>query len=81
MKVDKGALIYTGSGKQGLAILAGSPAEKAGLKINDIITAVDGQSVDLDNPLSALINRHKKGETVQLTALRDGEEVTVAVAL
>lgn len=81
VKVDKGALIYTGSGKQGLAILAGSPAEKAGLKINDIITAVDGQSVDLDNPLSALINRHKKGETVQLTALRDGEEVTVAVAL
>ena len=81
LDTDRGALVYTPSGKQGLAIIAGSPAERAGIKIWDVITAVDGQAINLDNPFSNLIGRHKRGETVVLTVLRDGGEFSLDVAL
>ncbi|MFH0969628.1 MAG: S1C family serine protease [Patescibacteria group bacterium] len=78
---DKGALIYSSSGKQGLAILSGSPAEKAGLKINDIIISVGDKEVNLDNPLSNLLSQYKKGDSIELTVIRDGQEMKVKVQL
>lgn len=78
---DQGALIYSPSGKQGLAIIAGSPAEKAGLKINDIVVAVNDKIVDLNNPLSNLINQYKKGDAVELTVERNGVELKISVKL
>ena len=76
---DRGAFIYSQSGKTGLAILTGSSAEKAGLRYGDIITSVDGTDVTLDNPLSVAIGRHSKGETVQLGVFRDGKDMNVSV--
>jgi len=81
LSYDKGALIYSPSGKQGLAIIAGSPAEKAGLKINDVITFVDGKEINLDNPLSNLLGQYKKGDAIELTILRDGQEMKIPVKL
>lgn len=78
---EKGALIYSPSGKQGLAIIAGSPAEKAGLKINDIITSLNDKEVNLDNPLSDLLSQHKKGDMVEFGILRDGQEMKVKANL
>jgi S1-C subfamily serine protease len=78
---DKGALIYSPSGKQGLAIIAGSPAEKAGLKINDVITFVSDNEINLDNSLSNLLSQYKKGDLVELTVIRDGQEMKVRVQL
>lgn len=78
---DKGALIYAPSGKSGLAILSGSSAEKSGLRINDIVIAVNEQEIDLDNPLSVVLSRFSKGETVELSVLRNGEEKKIQVAL
>jgi len=81
LKREKGALIYSPSGKQGLAIISGSPAEKAGLKINDIIISVENKEVNLDNPLSNLLSQHKKGDTVELGILRDGQEMKIKLNL
>jgi len=81
LQVDRGALVYSQSGKQGLAILAGSSAQAAGIQVSDIITAVNNQQVDLDNPLANLISQYKKGDTVNLTVLRSGNQVTAPVAL
>ncbi len=81
LDLSSGALIYAPSGKQGLAILANSPAEKAGLKINDIITAVGDKQIDLDNPLSNLISQHKKGDQIELTVQREGKEIKLPVQL
>ena len=78
---DSGALIFSQSGKQGLAIIAGSPAEKSGLKINDIITSVNSQNVNLDNSLSDLINQYKKGDQIELAVDRNGEEIKIPVQL
>ena len=78
---DRGALIYSPSGKQGLAMISGSPAENAGLRINDIIVSVNSQGVNLDNPLSNLIAQYKKGDIIEMTVDRSGEEVKIPVEL
>ena len=78
---DRGALIYSPSGKQGLAMISGSPAENAGLRINDIIVSVNSQGVNLDNPLSNLIAQYKKGDTIEMTVDRNGEEIKIPVQL
>ena len=72
---ESGALIFSPSGKQGLAVLANSPAEKAGLRINDIVTAVGDKTIDLEHPLSNLINEYRTGDEVPLTIVRDGKEI------
>ncbi len=78
---DRGALIYSRSGSTGLALIADSPAMKAGLLANDIIISVNGIEVNLDNPLSRLVARQNKGGTLELLILRNGEERTVSVKL
>lgn len=81
LNIDKGAMIYSPSGQQGLAIIAGSPAQKAGLKINDVITAINGQEINLQNNLSDLLYQYKKGDEIELTMLRDGQEIKIKAQL
>lgn len=78
---ERGALIFSPSGQQGLAIIAGSPAEKAGLKIGDIITKIGPDEVSPEKSLSDLLYQHKKGEEIELTIFREGKEMKVKVQL
>lgn len=78
---DRGALIYSRSGSTGLALIADSPAMKAGLLAGDIVISVNGTEVNLDNPLSELIARFNTGDTITLVILRSGEEKTLNVKL
>lgn len=78
---DRGALVFSPSGKSSLAVIAGSPAEKAKLQANDIILAVNNKEINLDNPLSMLIGQLKKEETVELTVLRNKVEIKIPVTL
>ncbi len=78
---DRGALIYSRSGSTGLALIADSPAMKAGLLVGDIIISVDGTEINLDNPLSELLARFNTGDTITLVILRSGAEKTVEVKL
>lgn len=78
---DRGALIYSRSGSTGLALIADSPAMKAGLLAGDIVVSVNGTEVNLDNPLSELIARFNTGDTITLMILRAGEEKTLSVKL
>jgi serine protease Do len=54
-------------------VVAGSPAEKAGIKQGDIITKFNGQSVNAQNELSTLIAKNKVGDNVSITIWRDGK--------
>lgn len=63
------------------AIVDGSAADKAGLKEGDIITKLDGDTVDASHSLASLLGKHKVGDKVKLTIVRDGKERTVDVTL
>ncbi len=62
-------------------IVAGSPAEKAGLQAGDIITAVDGTALDATHPLDMVMSQHGSGDTVTLDVLRNGQTMKVTVTL
>ena len=78
---DRGALIYSPSGKKGLAIISGTPAERAGLEIDDIIIAVNGREINLDNPLSNAISEYKAGDELEFLIDRSGREMNIKVKL
>lgn len=78
---DRGALVYSPSGAQGLAVLSGSPAEKAGIRLNDIIIAINGKEVNLDNPFSNALSQYKKGDEIELLVVRNGNEIKIKVKL
>lgn len=58
-----------------------SAAEKAGLKENDIITKIDDTKIEDPDDLSAAIKKHKPGEKVTVTYLRDKKEQKVTAEL
>ncbi len=58
-----------------------SPAEKAGLKVGDIIIKADGKEVKTMDELNEIKNKHSIGDTITLTINRDGTEKTVDVTL
>lgn len=62
-------------------IVAGSPAEAAGLKSGDIITAVNETLIDEAHPLQDLLVQYSPGTTITLTVLRDGASITIALEL
>lgn len=79
LPVTSGTYLYSPSSYS--AIVKGSPAEKAGLKDKDIITAINGVKISDAGSLTNLIGEYKPGDTVQLTIIRDGKESTVKVTL
>jgi serine protease Do len=74
-----GALVTGGNGQP--AVLPNSPASKAGLQTNDIITKIDGQILDATRSLSNTMAQHKPGDKVELTVLRNNKEQTIQVTL
>ena len=53
-------------------VMADSAAEKAGVKVGDIIRKVDGKAVNNANELRNTIGLKRSGETVELEIVRDG---------
>jgi len=88
LPVKNGALVQT--------VTAGSPAAKAGMQGGDItaqvggtpvalggdiITKCDDQSIKTADDLSSIVGRHKAGDKVKITFIRDGKTKTVEVTL
>jgi len=55
-------------------IIKDSPADKAGLKVGDVVTAIDGHRLMNADSLRNTIGLLMVGQTIELTILRDGEE-------
>lgn len=81
LPAEYGALVQKGDTADEAAITPGSPADKAGLKENDIILELDGQKITKDNTLADVISRYAPGDSVDLKILRDGKEITKTVVL
>jgi len=71
LKTTDGALVA------GLA--AGGPAERSGLKIGDVITAVDGRSVTSASDLTRQVAFSNPGASLRLSLLRDGRPQTLTL--
>ncbi len=79
LPVDHGALLRGDT--NGPAIVPGSPAEKAGLKAEDIVLEVNGTPVDATNTLISLIDQYNVGDTVTLKVERGTQTLDIPVTL
>ena len=70
---ERGALI----GK----VLPDSPASKAGLKENDVVTEINGQRVEGTAQFRRMIREIPGGRSVQLSVWRDGKQQTITATL
>ncbi len=73
-KVPQGAFVVD--------VVSGSPADVAGVGVNDIITKIDGQEMkDENGGLGSIVNKKKPGDKIELEIWRDGEELKISVTL
>jgi Do/DeqQ family serine protease len=73
LKDTKGVLVSN--------VLAGSAADKAGVKRGDIITAINGVKVEDGNSLRNRVASTAPGTEIKLTVLRDGKEQELTATL
>jgi serine protease Do len=73
LKQSRGALVAE--------VQKGSPAERAGVKLGDIIVEFDRKEVKDSADLPPLVARVTPGTTVQVKILRDGKEVTLPLSV
>ena len=59
----------------------GSPAETAGLKEGDVITAIDGKATPEGTALTGFVRQYSAGDQVTLTVIRDGQEIETTATL
>lgn len=81
LKIDQeqGVLVRASNGVS--AVIKDGPADKAGVRDGDIITKVDNQTITEKTQLRSLIGKYRVGDTVKLTIIRDGSEITIDVTL
>lgn len=68
-----GILIYS--------VTKNGPAHKAGLRVDDIVTAYDGISVTTQDDFVNYIKDKRVGDTISLEIIRNGEKMTLEVTL
>ncbi len=70
-----------GQGVMVAKVVEGSPAALAGVRVGDVVTAVDGEAVRGSGSLGRLIRGRDEGETVALEVYRDGRVETLSPTL
>lgn len=80
LSVKDGAWIQA-SDDNNPGVVADSPAAKAGLKEGDIITKIGNDAIDSTHSLQSLIGKHKSGDKLTLTIVRDGKTQTLDATL
>lgn len=73
LSVDYGAYLTS--------VVSGSPANKAGLQQDDIITKINIDSISATNSLQSIMAKYQVGDEITVTYLRDGKTKTVKVKL
>ena len=83
LPLDHGAWVHKldSSGGSIEAVTAGSPGSAAGIQTGDIVTSVEGQTVDQLHPLEELLVQYAPGRTISLQLFRNGSYQTVQVTL
>jgi S1-C subfamily serine protease len=63
------------------AITSGSPADRGGIKLHDVITKVNDQSIDDQHPLKDVLRQYAPGTNVSVAVYRGGKTQTLRVTL
>ncbi len=81
LSVDYGVIVKAGDDKNSLAVIPGSPADKAGIVENDIILSVDGKKIEGDFDLAGYIRTKNIGDIATLKIISKGTDKVVNVTL
>jgi serine protease Do len=76
-----GALVMRGQVRGDLAVVPGSPADKGGIKENDLLLEINGKKLDIKHPLSSQIARFSPGDEITLKLFREGQEIEQRLTL
>lgn len=68
-------------GSKLMEVQPNTPAAQAGLRANDVIVKLNGESVISQSALTAMVRTFKKGDKIKLTYVRDGKVRDVTVTL
>jgi len=79
LKVTRGA--YVTSSDTSPAVVAGSPAEAAGVKDHDVITKINNVAINDKTSLTSALSKFKVGDKVTLTVVRDGKTITLRATI
>ncbi len=71
--------VKEGTGLLISSVSEGDPAEKAGLKVGDVIVSADGKRTETINELIGIIQEKKKGDKVKIGILREKKAKTIDV--
>lgn len=69
------------NGVEVISVSSGGAADKAGVKVGDIIIGIQDESVTTPDELNAIKNKYNAGDKITLTIMRDSKQVTVDVTL
>jgi serine protease Do len=82
---DRPILGLSGRAENGRCLITqvfpGLPADKAGVKVGDIVTSIDGRQISTFDELARIVFFKKAGDKIELKIDRAGESVTVAAEL
>jgi serine protease Do len=81
LSVDYGVLVKAGATQGELAVIPGSPADKAGIVENDIVLSINDTKLDENTNLATIVRDKKVGDVLTLKVLHKGIEKTVKVTL
>ena len=63
------------------SVESGSPADKAGMKVADVIIEADGEEINSLAYLRYRLYQHDVGDTMRIRVYRDGKEVDLEIEL
>jgi 2-alkenal reductase len=68
-------------GARVLSVTKGSPADRAGLRANDVITSVNGHAIDAQHDFKYMLDTYHVGDSVKLNVHRGSRTLTVTATL
>ena len=84
VKVETGGAEVDGEMRAGAKVAlveGGSPADKAGLKRDDVIIAIDGKTTAQGSALTGYVRQYSANDKVKLTVIRDSKKQDIDVTL